>query len=73
MRMSRDGVREALRKDGRFSRTIRGIQATIELRGKKYWITIHEGEKPPFWTYRRESIALDRFEEQCDMLNRRKS
>ncbi len=74
MRMSsRNEVREALSKNDRFARTIRGIKVTIENRGKKFWITVHEGEKPAFWTYRLERIALDRFEEQCDILKRRRT
>lgn len=67
-------VKSAIDRDGRFEIVIKGVKALIEKRSKKYEITRTEGnEKPDFWVYRRERIALDRFDELMVSLSRRRT
>lgn len=66
-------VKDALERDGRCTVEFKGGTLTIAERSGKYEITLRDGdEKPDFWHYRRERIALDRFNELCDSLSRRR-
>ena len=69
----REVVKKALDKKKLYSMSCGGIKLVISMVEKEFWIKlIEKGEKPKLWIYRREHIALNRFEEQAISLRRNK-
>ncbi len=67
----RETIKESLTRNGSYSKTIGGIRLELSKQGKEFWIKlIEKGQKPRLWIYRREHIALDRFQEQASGLRR---
>lgn len=72
MKIVKSDVKAELKKYGRFTVAMRGVTATIRLTAGQYEIIVQKhGFSSDYWTYRRESIALDRFAEKCSNLRRR--
>jgi hypothetical protein len=72
MKADRSAVENGLDKEGSYSTTIGRTTLKIMLRKKGYHIIVNErgAKKPLTWFYRLRSVALDRFEEQCDFYKR---
>lgn len=67
---TRGRVEKALTK-GAYSVHIEGRSITIREKRGRFEIIVDNGDqKPSVWIYRKRTIAIDRFEEQCDYFRR---
>lgn len=68
----RSSVEKSLDTESSYSITIGRTTLKIMIRRKGYHIIVNErgAKKPLTWFYRLRSVALDRFEEQCDFYKR---
>lgn len=68
---SRERITRVLSEKGIYTKTFNGTQLVITKVQGEFWIkVIEKGERPRLWIYRREHIALNRFEEQAESLRR---